>query len=80
MTHIHIFMLHVSLCVCVLVLNKHVIFFFLFLQYINNIETDRPYRNWPGSVQDLLRPTYPGMLRSVKKNIYHLVRFYSLLI
>lgn len=43
------------------------------IQYINNIEVDRPYRNWPGSVQDLLRPTYPGMLRSVKKNIFHLV-------
>ncbi|GFQ69214.1 UDP-glucose:glycoprotein glucosyltransferase 1 [Trichonephila clavata] len=43
------------------------------IQYINNIETDRPYRSWPSSVQDLLRPTYPGMLRSIKKNIYHLV-------
>ncbi|GIX97388.1 UDP-glucose:glycoprotein glucosyltransferase 1 [Caerostris darwini] len=43
------------------------------IQYINDIETDRPYRSWPSSVQDLLRPTYPGMLRSIRKNIYHLV-------
>ncbi|XP_035218531.1 UDP-glucose:glycoprotein glucosyltransferase 1-like [Stegodyphus dumicola] len=43
------------------------------IKYINNIETDRQYRSWPGSVQDLLRPTYPGMLRSIKKNIYHLI-------
>ncbi|GBM24555.1 UDP-glucose:glycoprotein glucosyltransferase 1 [Araneus ventricosus] len=43
------------------------------IQYVNDIETDRPYRSWPSSVQDLLRPTYPGMLRSIKKNIYHLI-------
>ncbi|XP_067127795.1 UDP-glucose:glycoprotein glucosyltransferase 1 isoform X1 [Centruroides vittatus] len=43
------------------------------VQYINDIETDRHYKNWPGSVQDLLRPTYPGMLRNVRKNIYHLI-------
>ncbi|XP_071037209.1 UDP-glucose:glycoprotein glucosyltransferase 1 [Parasteatoda tepidariorum] len=45
----------------------------LSIQYINDIENDRQYRTWPSSVQDLLRPTYPGMLRSIKKNIYHLV-------
>ncbi|KAG8190170.1 hypothetical protein JTE90_008702 [Oedothorax gibbosus] len=43
------------------------------IKYINDIETDRPYRSWPSSVQDLLRPIYPGMLRSIRKNIYHLV-------
>jgi UDP-glucose:glycoprotein glucosyltransferase len=41
--------------------------------YVNDIENDRMYRNWPGSIQDLLRPTYPGMLRNVRKNLYHLV-------
>ncbi|XP_054718713.1 LOW QUALITY PROTEIN: UDP-glucose:glycoprotein glucosyltransferase 1-like [Uloborus diversus] len=43
------------------------------IQYINDIETDRQYRTWPSSVQDLLRPAYPGMLRNIKKNMYHLV-------
>ena len=41
--------------------------------YINDIENDKIYRNWPSSIQDLLRPTYPGMLRNVRKNLYHLV-------
>ena len=41
--------------------------------YINDIENDKVYRNWPSSIQDLLRPTYPGMLRNVRKNLYHLV-------
>ncbi|XP_074593457.1 UDP-glucose-glycoprotein glucosyltransferase isoform X2 [Brevipalpus obovatus] len=41
--------------------------------YINDIEADKTYRNWPSSLQDMLRPTYPGMLRNVRKNIYHLV-------
>ncbi|XP_075538389.1 UDP-glucose-glycoprotein glucosyltransferase isoform X3 [Dermacentor variabilis] len=41
--------------------------------YINDIETDPVYRTWPSSVQDMLRPTYPGMLRHVRKNMYNLV-------
>ena len=41
--------------------------------YINDIENDKMYRNWPSSLQDMLRPTYPGMLRNVRKNMYHLV-------
>lgn len=41
--------------------------------YINDIETDPMYRNWPSSLQDMLRRAYPGMLRNVRKNIYHLV-------
>ena len=41
--------------------------------YINDIETDSMYRHWPSSVQDLLRPAYPGVLRSIRKNIFHLV-------
>lgn len=41
--------------------------------YINDIETDTAYRSWPSSIQDMLRPTYPGMLRHVRKNMYNLV-------
>ena len=41
--------------------------------YINDIENDKMYRNWPSSLTDMLRPTYPGMLRNVRRNMYHLV-------
>lgn len=41
--------------------------------YVNDMETDKMYKSWPGSLQDLLRPTYPGMLRNVRKNMYNLV-------
>ncbi|CAN7997504.1 unnamed protein product, partial [Ixodes hexagonus] len=43
------------------------------VHYVNDIENDPSYRGWPTSVQDMLRPTYPGMLRNVRKNMYHLV-------
>ena len=46
---------------------------FLCFQYINNLEKDRRYASWPGSVQDILRPTFPGMLRHVRKNMFHIV-------
>lgn len=41
--------------------------------YINDIENDLTYRNWPSSLQEMLRPTYPGMLRNIRRNMYHLV-------
>lgn len=37
------------------------------------METDSQYRRWPSSVTDLLRPTFPGMLRNVRKNLFNLV-------
>ncbi|OQR76661.1 UDP-glucose:glycoprotein glucosyltransferase-like, partial [Tropilaelaps mercedesae] len=43
------------------------------VQYINDIEVDSDYRSWPKSLQEMLRPTYPGMLRSVRRNMFHLV-------
>lgn len=33
------------------------------VQYINDVELDTEYRSWPKSLQEMLRPTYPGMLR-----------------
>ncbi|XP_028968483.1 UDP-glucose:glycoprotein glucosyltransferase 1 [Galendromus occidentalis] len=42
------------------------------VQYVNDIESDPEYRTWPKSLKDMLRPTYPGMLRSVRRNMYHL--------
>lgn len=43
------------------------------IMWMNNIETDKAYRKWPSSTGELLRPTYPGMLRSIKKNFHNLV-------
>lgn len=43
------------------------------IQWINDLENDAQYRRWSGSVLDLLRPTFPGMMRNVRKNIYNLV-------
>ncbi|UYV70608.1 UGGT1 [Cordylochernes scorpioides] len=43
------------------------------IQYINDLEHDREYINWPNSLRDLLRPMFPGMLRNVRKNIYNMV-------
>lgn len=41
--------------------------------WINNIETDARYRSWPPTVYDLLRPSFPGMVRSIRKNLFHVV-------
>lgn len=43
------------------------------ISWINDIETDPQYRRWPSSVMDLLRPTFPGMLRNIRKNVFNLV-------
>lgn len=41
--------------------------------WINDLEHDAQYRRWPSSVMDLLRPTFPGMLRNIRKNLFNLV-------
>ncbi|GAB1602450.1 UDP-glucose:glycoprotein glucosyltransferase 1-like [Argonauta hians] len=41
--------------------------------YVNDLEKDAKYRRWPSSVQEMLRPTFPGMLRHIAKNIFHMV-------
>ncbi|KAH9487627.1 UDP-glucose:glycoprotein glucosyltransferase 1, partial [Bulinus truncatus] len=43
------------------------------VQFINDLATEKKYRGWPSSVQDLLRPTFPGMLRHIAKNLFHLI-------
>lgn len=43
------------------------------VQWINDIEKDAQYKRWPPSVMDLLRPTFPGMLRNIRKNVFNLV-------
>lgn len=43
------------------------------VQWVNDIEYDKQYRKWSDSLLDLLRPTFPGMLRSIRRNLYNLV-------
>lgn len=43
------------------------------IQWINDIEYDSQYHMWSDSLLDLLRPTFPGMLRSIRRNLYNLV-------
>ena len=31
------------------------------------------YSGWPEGVMEMLRPTFPGMMRSVRKNFFNLV-------
>ena len=33
------------------------------VNWINDIEKDKLYKSWPDTVTELLRPTFPGMLR-----------------
>ncbi|XP_012736496.2 UDP-glucose:glycoprotein glucosyltransferase 1 isoform X1 [Fundulus heteroclitus] len=41
--------------------------------WINNLETDHRYSSWPHNVQELLRPTFPGVIRQIRKNFHNLV-------
>ncbi|XP_072850795.2 UDP-glucose:glycoprotein glucosyltransferase 2 [Pogona vitticeps] len=43
--------------------------------WINNIEKDHMYNKWPTSFQELLKPTYAGMMRQIRRNLYNLVIF-----
>uniref|UniRef100_A0A8C7I8E1 UDP-glucose ceramide glucosyltransferase-like 1 n=1 Tax=Oncorhynchus kisutch TaxID=8019 RepID=A0A8C7I8E1_ONCKI len=43
------------------------------VNWINNLETDSRYGSWPYSVQELLRPTFPGVVRQIRKNFHNLV-------
>ncbi|XP_042574669.1 UDP-glucose:glycoprotein glucosyltransferase 1-like isoform X4 [Cyprinus carpio] len=43
------------------------------VNWINNLETDGRYASWPSNVQELLRPTFPGVIRQIRKNFHNLV-------
>ena len=43
------------------------------IQWLNDLESDRKYNNWAKSLQEILRPTYAGMMRSIARNIFNLV-------
>lgn len=41
--------------------------------WLNDIERDSTYARWSSSLTELLRPTFPGMLRNIRRNLYNLV-------
>ncbi|XP_069752683.1 UDP-glucose:glycoprotein glucosyltransferase 1 isoform X2 [Narcine bancroftii] len=43
------------------------------INWINNLEMDSKYRTWPSNVQELLRPTFPGVIRQIRKNFHNFV-------
>lgn len=47
------------------------------VMWVNDLEVDKEYRRWGGSVMDMLRPTFPGMMRSVRKNFFNLVMVFD---
>lgn len=42
-------------------------------QWLNDIENDPTYRSWPTGVQELLRATFPGVIRQIRRNFFNLV-------
>uniref|UniRef100_A0A8C2EMJ3 UDP-glucose ceramide glucosyltransferase-like 1 n=1 Tax=Cyprinus carpio TaxID=7962 RepID=A0A8C2EMJ3_CYPCA len=45
------------------------------IMWVNDIEKDSMYRHWPSSLQELLRATFPGVIRQIRRNFYNLVLF-----
>nr|XP_022912908.1 UDP-glucose:glycoprotein glucosyltransferase [Onthophagus taurus] len=43
------------------------------INWINDIENDAKYHRWSSNLMDLLRPTFPGMIRQVRRNLFNLV-------
>lgn len=46
------------------------------VNWINDIENDSKYKRWSTSLMELLRPTFPGMLRHMRRNLFNLVCAY----
>lgn len=43
------------------------------VNWMNDIENDSRYNRWSPSLSELVRPTFPGMLRNIRRNLYNLV-------
>ncbi|CAO3644351.1 unnamed protein product [Cunninghamella echinulata] len=39
----------------------------------NDLETDSKYKQWSSDLTGLLRPTYPGQLRPIRRNLFNLI-------
>lgn len=47
------------------------------INWLNDIENDSKYSRWSTNLMELLRPTFPGMLRQVRRNLFNLVSLLS---
>nr|XP_055070737.1 UDP-glucose:glycoprotein glucosyltransferase 2 isoform X1 [Misgurnus anguillicaudatus]XP_055070738.1 UDP-glucose:glycoprotein glucosyltransferase 2 isoform X1 [Misgurnus anguillicaudatus]XP_055070739.1 UDP-glucose:glycoprotein glucosyltransferase 2 isoform X1 [Misgurnus anguillicaudatus]XP_055070740.1 UDP-glucose:glycoprotein glucosyltransferase 2 isoform X1 [Misgurnus anguillicaudatus] len=45
------------------------------IMWVNDIEKDSTYRHWPSGLQELLRATFPGVIRQIRRNFFNLVLF-----
>ncbi|XP_028248820.1 UDP-glucose:glycoprotein glucosyltransferase 2 isoform X2 [Parambassis ranga] len=45
------------------------------IMWMNDIENDPMYHSWPTGVQELLRATFPGVIRQIRRNFFNLVLF-----
>ncbi|EPS45799.1 hypothetical protein H072_149 [Dactylellina haptotyla CBS 200.50] len=41
--------------------------------WLNDLETEESYKDWPESINEILMPTYGGQLANIRKNIHNLV-------
>lgn len=45
------------------------------ISWVNDIEQDAKYKRWSSNFMELLKPTFPGMLRQIRRNLFNLVSF-----
>ncbi|KAM9851238.1 UDP-glucose:glycoprotein glucosyltransferase 2 [Aulostomus maculatus] len=45
------------------------------IMWMNDIESDLMYSSWPVGVQELLRASFPGVIRQIRRNFFNLVLF-----
>nr|CAB3267495.1 UDP-glucose:glycoprotein glucosyltransferase 1 [Phallusia mammillata] len=43
------------------------------VMWMNDVENDEKYERWPSNLHEMLRPAFPGTLRKIRKNMFHLV-------
>ncbi|XP_040835082.1 UDP-glucose:glycoprotein glucosyltransferase 1 isoform X2 [Ochotona curzoniae] len=43
------------------------------ITWVNNLELDSRYSSWPSNLQELLRPTFPGVIRQIRRNLHNMV-------
>uniref|UniRef100_A0A1I7WAN1 Ion_trans domain-containing protein n=1 Tax=Heterorhabditis bacteriophora TaxID=37862 RepID=A0A1I7WAN1_HETBA len=52
------------------------ILYLFILQFLNNLDSDKQYKQWGNSVKLMLQPYYPGMIRPIARNLFTLVSSY----
>lgn len=49
-----------------------------FLQYLNDLDNDKQYKEWGNSVKLMIQPYFPGMIRPIARNFFTLVSIFCL--